>query len=120
MDFSAALRAFFHAVPPSLLRSGRLAAEADVFADEVGLFDRHAEQRAVAVFETQFLAVVALLDAAEAADAVFVVDDEIALFHFVDGGAGAGGAGLVERGCGGRRRACGSGRRVRRRKARRA
>ena len=76
---------------------GRFAAEADVFADEVGLFERHAEQRAVAVFEQEFLAIVALLDAAETGDAVFVVHDEIAFLHFIDGGAGAGGAGFFQR-----------------------
>ena len=65
------------------------AADSDVFPDEVGLFEGDGEDGAVLVFDLEFLAFVFLGDAFEFPDAVFVVDDEVAFFDVVEGGAGA-------------------------------
>ena len=74
----------------------RLAAEAHVFPDQVCLLQRHAELHAVAVFQNQFVPLVSLLDALEAADAVFVMHHQIPFLHLVDGRAGACGAGFFQ------------------------
>ena len=77
------------------------AADSDVFPDEVGLLEGDGEDGAVLVFDLEFLAFVFLGDASEFSDAVFVVDDEVALADVIEGGAGSHDAGFLDGGAAG-------------------
>ena len=77
-------------------KDGCFAAEADVFSDEVGLIDGDREEAAVAVFDGDVFVFLALLDANEAADAVFGMDDEVSFGNVVERSAGGGDALAVE------------------------
>ena len=72
------------------------AAQADVFPDQVRLFQGDAQQGTAAVFQNQLVALIALLDALETADTVFVVHDQISHLHLVDAGAGTHAAGFFQ------------------------
>src|SRR5690606_19503761 len=56
---------------------------------QMGLVDGDGEQRAVLIFDGDFLAVFAFLDTAEAADAVFGMNDQIPFADVVEGGPDA-------------------------------